>query len=79
MDDIIFMAENIAFRGMNNSISAINYFESQIVTALLHNCESWIGITPEHIKTLQDFQNEFLLRELFPSPLLLRFNLYLIA
>ena len=55
--EIIDIAENINLKGRKNKKSAINYFETQIVTAHLHNCESWIGLTQEQITALKDLQN----------------------
>ena len=34
------------------------------MTPLPGNWESWIGLTPEHIKTLQEYQNELKCRVL---------------
>ena len=59
---MIAFTENIALKGLKNSKAATNFFEAEVVTALLHNCELWIGIMPEHIQTLQDLQNELLQR-----------------
>ena len=47
-----------------NSVPAFKLFDSIIIPSLLHNCESWIGITDKHISTLQDFQNDFIRRVL---------------
>ena len=38
-----------------------------IIPGLTFNCESWLGITEEHIKTLQNFQDNFL-RNLLSMP-----------
>ena len=35
-------------------------YEATIIPALLHNCESWIGINNKHLKSLQDFQDKFI-------------------
>ena len=59
MDDIMDIAENMGLEGINNSMAGMNYFESQVVTSLVHNCESWIGATDEHVQNLQDLQNRF--------------------
>ena len=42
-------------------------YESEIVTSILNNSASWIGITDEIIDKLQDFQNRFMLR-FFEAP-----------
>ena len=49
------------------SLAATKLFEAQVVTALLHNCESWIVINETHISDLQDFQDKFI-RKLLRLP-----------
>ena len=39
-------------------------FEAIIIPALLHNCESWIGINQKHYDELQKFQDNFIRRVL---------------
>ena len=56
IDNIIDKAEYIALRGMNNSMTAMIYFEAQVVT--------WIGITNENIQKLQDIKNRFICKVL---------------
>ena len=46
----------MTLKGLNNSMAAIIQFESQVVTSLLHNYESWMEVTEEHIQQLQDIQ-----------------------
>ena len=46
--------------GLGNSTSAFKLYEATIIPALLHNCESWIGINNKHLKSLQDFQDKFI-------------------
>ena len=53
--------------GLKNSMCARTLYESEIVTSLLNNSASWIGLTDEIINTLQDFQNKFMLR-FFEAP-----------
>ena len=48
--------------GMRNSRCPRTLYEIEIVTSILNNSESWIGITKEIIDKLQDFQNRFMLR-----------------
>ena len=55
-------------KGMNNCMAAICYFEAQVVNSLLHNCESWIGVTEEHIQQLQELKNK-LIRRVLEAPL----------
>ena len=43
-----------------SSTTAIKLFEAQVMTGLLFNCESWIGITETQIAELQSFQDNFL-------------------
>ena len=59
-DDIIKLAENPIMGGLGNSTSAFKLYEATIIPALLHNCESWIGINDKHLKSLQDFQDKFI-------------------
>ena len=58
-DEIIQMAESPIMSGLGNSSIAFRLFEAQIIPTLLHNAESWIGITDSIIKDLQDFQDKF--------------------
>ena len=46
--------------GTGNSLAAIKLFEAQIIPALLHNCESWLGINQIHLSDLQEFQDKFI-------------------
>ena len=41
--------------------------QPEIITSLLNNSASWIGLNDEIIDTLQDFQNKFMLR-FFEAP-----------
>ena len=45
LDDIMDLAENISLNGMNSAMAAI--IQSQIVTKLIHNCESHGGTYPK--------------------------------
>ena len=47
------LAENTSLEGMNSAMAAVIQFKSHVVTKLLHNSESWIGVTEEHIQRLQ--------------------------
>ena len=38
----------------------ISEFETKVIPKLLNNTESWLGINESHIKTLQDFQDNFI-------------------
>ena len=60
-------AEHPQMYGLQNSMCARTLYESEIVTSLLSNSASWIGLTEEVINTLQDFQNTFMLR-FFEAP-----------
>ena len=42
-------------------------YESKVVTSLLNNSASWIGLTDKIIDKLQDFQNKFMLH-FFEAP-----------
>ena len=58
-DEIIQLAESPIMSGLGNSSIAFRLYEAQIIPSLLHNAESWIGITDSIIKDLQDFQDKF--------------------
>ena len=64
---IIYLAENPHMAGMRNSRYARNLFKTEVVTSILNNSESWIGITTEFIDMMQDFKNRFMLR-FFKAP-----------
>ena len=67
-EEIIQIAENPWMCGLGGSQIGLKLFESMIIPALLHNCESWIGLTDKHVKDLQQFQEKFI-RRLFRLPL----------
>ena len=58
-DEIIKICESPIMGGTGNSLAAIKLFEAQIIPALLHNCESWIGLNETHLSDLQNFQDKF--------------------
>ena len=59
-DEIIKICESPIMGGTGNSLAAIKLFEAQIIPALLHNCESWLGINQIHLSDLQEFQDKFI-------------------
>ena len=59
-EEIIEIAEHPLMGGLRSSTPAFKLFEATIIPALLHNCESWIGINDKHIKELQDLQDNFI-------------------
>ena len=63
------LAENPIMYVMKNSMCARTLYESEaeVVTSLLNNSASWIGLNDEIINKLQDFQNKFML-PFFESP-----------
>ena len=61
-EEIIQLAEHPLMASVGNSLPAIKMYEAMIIPALLHNCESWIGITQNHYETLQKFQDNFIRR-----------------
>ena len=67
-NEIIKICEAPLMGGTGNSITAIRLFEAQVVPALLHNCESWIGLKDTHISDLQDFQDKFIRKLLWLPP-----------
>ena len=46
--------------GFPTAMGPISEFETKVIPKLLNNAESWLGINESHIKTLQDFQDNFL-------------------
>ena len=49
-------------------MASIIQFESRVVASLLHNCESWMVVTEEHIKQLQEIQNE-IIKKILEAPI----------
>ena len=68
VDEIIKTSESPWIGGLNNSETPFKLFEARVIPSLLHNSESWIGITKDHIKDLQDFQDSFIRRVLHLAP-----------
>ena len=64
VEEIIQLAESPVMSITGNSVPAFKLYESIIIPSLLHNCEFWIGLTDQHISTLQKFQDEFIKRVL---------------
>ena len=59
-NDILLIADAPQLGAEKTSTAAIKLFEAQIISGLLFNCESWIGITQAQIDELQSFQDNFL-------------------
>ena len=51
---IMNLAENPRMMGMRNSLCAWTLYDSEIVTSILNNIASWIGITDKIIDKLGD-------------------------
>ena len=64
---IMNLAEHLRMYGLQNSQCARTLYESEVVTSLLNNSASWIGLNDEIATKLQDFQNKFMLR-FFDAP-----------
>ena len=58
--EIIEIVEHPLMNSVGNALPAFKLFEATIIPALLHNCESWIGIKEKHYDELQEFQEEFI-------------------
>ena len=58
---IMNLAEHPQMYGLQNSMCARTLYESEVVTSLLNNSASWIGLTDEIIDILQEFKNKFML------------------
>ena len=58
--EIIKLAESPLMGVTGNSLPAFRLYESTIIPTLIHNCESWIGLTQKHLDDLQSFQNKFI-------------------
>ena len=67
-EEIIQLADTPMMSGFGHSKVAFNLFEAQIIPCLLHNAESWIGITNKQIKQLQEFQDIFVRKVLRIAP-----------
>ena len=59
-NDILLIADAPQLGAEGTSTAAIKLFEAQVMSGLLFNCESWIGITDAQIDELQRFQDNFL-------------------
>ena len=59
-DEIIQISESSIMAGLGTSTTAFKLYEAIIIPSLLHNAASWIGITENNIKELQNFQNQFI-------------------
>ena len=59
-EEIIQIAEHPWMASVGNALPAFKLFEAMIIPALLHNCESWIGINQKHYDKLQKFQDNFI-------------------
>ena len=59
-NDILLIADAPQLGAEGTSTAAIKLFEAQVMSGLLFNCESWIGITEAQIDELQSFQDNFL-------------------
>ena len=60
VNDILLIADAPQLGAEGTSMAAIKLFEAQVMSGLLFNCESWIGITEAQIDELQSFQDNFL-------------------
>ena len=59
-EEIIQISESSIMAGLGTSTTAFRLYEAIIIPTLLHNAASWIGITDNNLKELQDFQNRFI-------------------
>ena len=66
-EEMIQVSETPLMGGIGNSLAATKLFEAQVIPALLHNCESWIGLNETQIFDLQDSQDKFM-RKLLRLP-----------
>ena len=64
---IMNLAEHPQMYGLKNIMCARTLYESEVVTSLLNNSASWIGLTDEIIDILQESQNKFMLH-FFKAP-----------
>ena len=48
--------------GLPSAIGPINDYETNISTKLLKNADSWLGLNNSHIKTLKNFQDDFIIK-----------------
>ena len=53
VNDIIMLADAPMLGADGTSTTAITIFETQIISGLLFNCKSWVGITDSQIAKLQ--------------------------
>ena len=48
--------------GFPTAMGPISEYETKIIPKLLNNAESWLGINDSHLKTLQEFQDNFIMK-----------------
>ena len=60
VNNILLIADATQLGAEGTSAPAIKLIEAQVMSRLLFNCESWIGITEAQINELQSFQDNFL-------------------
>ena len=67
-EEIIKIADTRLMSRLGHSKTAFNLFEAQVIPALLHNAETWIGMANSQVKELQDFQDIFIRKVLRIAP-----------
>ena len=58
-DIIINTINHTALRGHRVAIAPVEQFESKIISKILSNCDSWIGLTKQHINRIQTVQDNY--------------------
>ena len=67
-EEILKISNDPQLIGFPSAIGPINDYESKVASKILNNADSWIGLNDSHIKTLQDFQDEFIMKVFQVSP-----------
>ena len=58
--EILDVCEDPRLFGFPTAMGPISEYETKVIPKLLNNAESWLGLNDSHIKTLQEFQDNFL-------------------
>ena len=67
-EEILKIADTTFMCRLGHSKTALNLFEAQVIPALLHNAETWIGMANKQVKELQKFQDIFIRKVRRPAP-----------
>ena len=61
-NEIMSISEDPRLIGFPTAMGPISEYETKIIPKLLNNAEFWLGLNDSHIKTLQNFQDTFIMK-----------------